>query len=76
LIFDSEEIVEVSPAEEEIFEAAESKINVVIEEEPEAREAKALADEQIEEVYEAPEAKAAAPVVEEAPLNYRYYYRY
>merc|ERR1712226_1142554 len=72
----AEEIVEVSPAEEEILEAAESKINVVIEEEPEVREAKALADEQVEEAYEAPEAKAAEPVVEQAPLNYRYYYRY
>merc|ERR1739844_531984 len=64
---------------EEIFEGAESKIEVapvVIEEQPEAREEKALNEVVAEEAYEAPEAKAAAPVVEEAPLNYRYYYRY
>ena len=74
-----EETAEERPAEEEIFETAESKIEiapVVIEEESEAREAKALENEQVDVISEAVVAKAEDPVVEEAPLNYRYYYRY
>ena len=74
-----EETAEELPAEEEIFETAESKIEiapVVIDEESEAREEKALDIEQVDVISEAVEAKAEEPVVQAAPLNYRYYYRY